>query len=340
MSDVTTTVRNGIGIIRLDRPRSINALTTPMCRTITDALTAWRDDDGIGSVLVESSSPRGLCAGGDVRQVRADALAGEPERGMEFWRVEYEMDALIAGYPKPVTVLMEGIVMGGGVGLAGHASRRVVTHDTRVAMPETAIGYFPDVGVTWLLARAPGQLGTHLAMTGVTITGSDALAVGLADHHVDSIAAAREAILSGQPLVSDPIPPSSLAAQRDWIDECYDGDDPVAVVARLESHPDDAARAAAATIRSRSPLSVALALATVRQAATLPDVAATLERDHRLNRQMLERSDFAEGVRIVLVDKWQGPPPRWLYPTVEDVPADLVQQMLQQPDDSVGNGHP
>lgn len=329
---VISEVEAGVGIVRLNRPSAINALTTDMCRTIDQTLVDWLDDDAVTAVLLESTSVRGLCAGVDVRAIRESALAGNLAEALEFWQVEYRLDARLARYPKPITVLMDGIVMGGGVGLAAYATRRIVTERTRCAMPETAIGYFPDVAVTWLLARAPGELGTHMAMTGDTVTGADAIAVGLADTIVDSsrLPDVRAALLEGRkphgPAVEPP--PSPLVAQRDWIDQCYQGNDPCVIVNALSTHPDPDARAAASLLRRRSPLSVALALAAVRQAAELPDMEATLERDGRLNQHILERSDFVEGVRTVLVDKGTGEPPRWLYPRIEDVPAALVQRML------------
>ncbi|HSN42712.1 MAG TPA: enoyl-CoA hydratase/isomerase family protein, partial [Propionibacteriaceae bacterium] len=227
-----------------------------------------------------------------------------------FFTDEYRLDALIADYPKPVTALMHGICMGGGLGLSLHASRRVGTATTQLAMPETTIGLFPDVGSCFHLARCPGEVGSHLAMTGVAIDGASALWAGLLDEVADV----------------DPTTPSVLARDASWIDECYVGESASGMVARLEDHHNPRAREAGALIRTKSPWSVCVALEAVRRAADLPSVDAVLAADLILARNFVRDSDFVEGVRAQLVDKDRAP--TWRHGRVEDVPDALVQAMF------------
>lgn len=289
-------VSGGVGCLTLNRPRALNALTPGMVDAAFDALSAWAHDEAVEAVQLQGSG-RGFCSGADVRWIRDQVMCGDAawER---FFEREFALDALIARYPKPITALMRGVTMGGGLGLSAHASRRVVDASSRLAMPETVIGYTPDVGMTWLLARAPGEVGTHLALTGASIGAQDAIAAGLAD------------TLEGD------APPAELAGAS-WIAECYSGDDPVEIHGRLSQHPDPAARAAAAEIEQRCPLSVAVTLEALRRAAALPDVESVLTQDLALARTMIPAPDFAEGVRAQLVDKDRRP--RWRHSSLVDV---------------------
>lgn len=296
---------DGTGTLTLNRPEAINALTMEMMVGLDQALRAWMDDPEIERVLLKGSGERGFCAGADVKALRAHLLAGGSSR--PFFAFEYELDAMIADYPKPVTALMHGITMGGGLGLTAHANERVVFEDSRLAMPETIIGLFPDVGVLYELSRAPGELGTHLALTGTTIGAADALLVGLADR------------CQGEP------PPGVLDEAREWIDPCYRGSDPVAIIAALEASDHPEARATAAELRRRSPVAVCVTLAALRRAATLPSVRAVLAQDLVLAPRMAEDAEFAEGVRAQVVDKDRQP--RWRFARIEDVPPDLVAEL-------------
>lgn len=324
--------REGVlGRALLARPKAINSLTGPMVESLLAQLDAWADDDAVAAVAIEGLGPKGLCAGGDMRAARESALAGTDD-AMAFFRTEYAMNGRLATYPKPVVAFMDGIVMGGGVGISGHDSLRLATERTRLAMPETAIGFFPDVGGSKLLADAPGELGTYLALTGAHATGADAVHLGVADAVIASDAwpGVVERLAAGETLDAGvgEIPDSPLAAQAGWIDECFAGDDAAAILARLEAHPDDAAREAAATIRTRSPLAVCVALEAVRRAAT-SSLADVLARDVVLAARFVHRSDMPEGVRDVLVDKGTGEPPAWLYPRVEVVPREAVEEMFR-----------
>ncbi|MFT3968996.1 MAG: enoyl-CoA hydratase/isomerase family protein [Micropruina sp.] len=306
MSDeVLFEVGGGVGRITLNRPRQINALSLEMLIQIGDRLADWIDEDAVEWVHLTGAGERGLCAGADVRALRADLAERGGAAAEAFFTIEYAVDALIAAYPKSVRADMVGITMGGGMGLSAHCSERMVRADSRLAMPETIIGLFPDVGVLYELSRAPGELGTHLALTGGSVGAADAVLLGLADHAVGEV------------------PDAVLPGQRDWIDACYAGDDPLTIVRRLKGHPAAEARETAAVLRQRCPFAVAVTLAAIRRAATLPDVAAVLGQDLALAVPMVLRPDFSEGVRAQVVDKDHNP--SWTPARLEDVdPADVA----------------
>ncbi|WP_040158174.1 enoyl-CoA hydratase/isomerase family protein [Nigerium massiliense] len=301
-ADVLIEVADGVGHLTLNRPRAINALTQQMCVDMADALTAWAGDDAVTSVELRGAGERGLCSGADVRGLRQLVLDGGDHQ--RFFEVEYRLNELIASYPKPYVAHMAGVTMGGGLGVSAHGSRRVAYPDSTFAMPETNIGFEPDVGIMFLLARAPGELGTHLALTGTSVGAEDGVLVGLADE------------------VDGDAPPGVLAGQRGWIDECYRGHDPVAIVRRLEQHDDPAARAAADDIRRRCPLSVAVSLEALRRAARMDNVAQVLAQDLVLADHLIGGPDFVEGVRAQLVDKDKDP--HWSHARLEDVTRDEV----------------
>lgn len=319
-----------VGHLILNRPRAINALTRSMVGTLQRVLDDWADDDAVRAVLLSGSGDRGLCAGGDIVAIHTAVRAGGDEaRG--FWTEEYRLDAAIARYPKPFVSLMDGLVLGGGVGLSAHSAVRVVTERTRIGMPEVSIGFFPDVGGTFLLSRAPGELGTHLALTGGTATGADAIRLGLADHFVPSerlpelVAALATVPVEGAlDAVAIAPPASELAAQRDWIDTAYSGDDPVAIVRRLSESEEAAARAAADTIRTKSPTSVAVTLAALRRAAALPSLEAVLDQDLRIALHFTRGSEMLEGIRAQVIDKDRAP--RWSPASLDEVdPAEVAR---------------
>lgn len=324
-TDEVLQARTGaVARIILNRPRAINALTLPMVEAISALLDDWADDDTVETVTIEGAGERGLCAGGDVVAARREALAGADH--LAFFTAEYAMNNRLASYAKPVVAYMDGIVMGGGVGVSAFARHRVVTERSKVAMPETIIGFFPDVGAMYLLSRAPGELGTHLALTGATVRGGDAIATGLADVLIDSgqWPDLLTALADGGPMptTGDSTPASALSDQRSRIDECYAGDDAAAIVQRLEAHPSEEARAAAELLRQRSPLSVAVTLEGLRRAATMDTVQDVLDQDLLIADHLAMHGDFAEGVRAQLVDKDRSP--QWKHARVEDVTREEV----------------
>lgn len=335
-TDAVLFARHGrLGRILLNRPRAINALTHPMVTAMLAQLQDWAGDDTVTTVSVEGAGERGLCAGGDVRAIREAILGGtgDPTR---FWADEYALDALIHAYPKPYVAFMDGVVMGGGVGISAYGSLRLVTERSRVAMPETAIGFFPDVGALYLLARAPGELGTHLALTGATVGGADAVLLGLADALVDSadLPAVRAALaegsgadaLAGLRREVEPL----LAAEREWVDDCYAGDDPALVLEALRAHAAPAARAAASVLAQRSPLSVAVTLEAIRRAADMATLEQVLEQDRVLGAAFMAGPDFSEGVRAVLVDRDHQP--RWTHPSLRAVSREEVDRAFRADD--------
>jgi enoyl-CoA hydratase len=315
--------RGHLGVLTLDRPRAINALVPEMVHLMQDALDRWADDDSVTTVLVTGSGDRGLCAGGDLQGMYRDARDGTLG-SIDFWRDEYHLDHTLATYPKPVVALMDGIVLGGGIGISAHASHRVVTERTSVGMPETRIGFVPDVGGPWLLARAPGELGTHLALTASNADAADAIALDLADVLVpsDRLPDLELALETDEPgavlarLSSDP-GPSTLLDHRAWIDTCYAGDDVLAIVDRLRASDVAEARQAAGDIAARSPTAVAMTLAALRRAATLPDLRTALDQDLAVSTFLLGVPDMAEGIRAQVIDKDRSP--RWSPATLAAV---------------------
>ncbi|ROQ93952.1 enoyl-CoA hydratase [Streptomyces sp. 2132.2] len=311
------------GRLVLNRPKALNALNHSMVLRIEEALTAWRDDPAVETVVISGAGERGLCAGGDIRAIHEDARTGGAASA-DFWRDEYRLNALIARYPKPYVALMDGIVMGGGVGISAHGSVRIVTERSRVAMPETGIGFVPDVGGTYLLALAPGELGTHLALTGAPVGAADALLCGLADHFVpaERLGALVEDLAAGP--VHDalathvsPAPAGELAAHREWIDHCYAADTVEEITARLLSRGDAAAKEAAATLAAKSPTALKVTLAALRRARALGPLERVLEQEYRVSCAALSSPDLVEGIRAQVIDKDRNP--RWSPARLSDV---------------------
>ncbi|MEU1125461.1 enoyl-CoA hydratase/isomerase family protein [Streptomyces sp. NPDC005899] len=305
--------------IRLNRPRALNALTHTMVRSIDDALTEAAGNDTITHVVISGAGERGLCAGGDIRSIYEDARAGR-QASVDFWRDEYRLNARIARFHKPYVALMDGIVMGGGVGISAHGSVRVVTERSRVAMPETGIGFVPDVGGTYLLAAAPGELGTHLALTGQPVHAADAVACGLADHFIPShrLADVTQALAeSATPAAvrntvaahAERAPDGELAACRQWIDDCYAPDNVEEIIERLLDSGIPAAKEAAATLLTRSPTALKVTLEAVRRARGLDSLEAALDQEFRVSCRAFTGPDLVEGVRAQIIDKDRRP--RW-----------------------------
>ncbi|MFJ6633437.1 enoyl-CoA hydratase/isomerase family protein [Streptomyces sp. NPDC091376] len=325
MSDDVLFRRSGYAAhITLNRPRALNSLTHEMVLRIDEALTKWEHDPAVEVVVVTGAGERGLCAGGDIRAIHDDARDGDGSASAAFWRDEYRLNARIARYPKPYVAVMDGIVMGGGVGISAHGSVRVVTERSRIAMPETGIGFVPDVGGTYLLALAPGELGAHLALTGAPIGASDALLCGLADHYmpsgllrsfVDDLAErpVREAL--GRH-VQDP-PPGELAARKGWIDACFSADTVEESIQRLLAHDDPAAKETADTLLAKSPTALKVTLAALRRARGLGALERVLDQEYRISCACLRGPDLVEGIRAQVIDKDRNP--SWSPATLVEV---------------------
>lgn len=330
--EVVVSTRGHLGHLELNRPRAINALTHAMVHLVQGALDEWRDDPRIHAVLLTGRGERGLCAGADIVSIWKDATAGTG-LSVGFWTDEYVLDHTIETYPKPYVAVMDGITLGGGIGLSAHASHRVVTERSSLGMPETGIGFVPDVGGTWLLSHTPGELGTHLALTAGSVGAGDAIALGLADTYVTSdrvpdlvARLAEEDVATVLAAVAGPTPDATLSQHRGWIDECYRGDDPVEILRRLQQHAAPAAREAAVLLASRSPTAVAVTLRALRSAAAMNDLGEALAQELRLAVRFLDVPDFVEGVRAQVVDKDRTP--RWNPRTLEDVRADDLDPLF------------
>jgi enoyl-CoA hydratase len=317
MSDEPTIIarREGAaGTILMNRPRALNALDLPMIEAIGAALRDFRDDPQAKLVILEGAGGRAFCAGGDVRRMRELALARDSAGIEAFFAGEYAMNLGIAEFGRPWISLIDGVCMGGGIGVSVHGSHRVVTEHALLAMPETAIALFPDVGTSFVLPRLPGALGAWLALTGARLRGAEAVEAGLATHFVprDDLAALRAALLAGDAGAVDrfarPVPPGPVAAQRPAIDRCFGHATLHSIRDALAAEDSDWARDQLAILARMSPTSMAVTLELLRRGRMMT-LAECLQMELRLTRRITLHPDFAEGVRAVLVDKDNAP--RW-----------------------------
>lgn len=316
-------VEGRLGHLTLNRPGKMNALSITLIGLVRRQLQEWATDGAVEVVLIDGAGERGFCAGGDVRQLREGIVSGTGPAS--FFEDEYTTNALIAHYPKPYVAVMDGVTMGGGVGLSAHGNVRVVTERSVIAMPETGIGLFPDVGALYLLARIPGGLGTHMALTGARLDGASAIAAGLADRWMPSVDIPRliDGLAGGTAALEQVVWPEipTAAATPAWIDECYTADRVSDVLLALDHHPDPGAAAAAATIRAVSPTAVKVTLAAIRRARDL-DVDGVLAQDMMLVHRFLAEPDLAEGIRAQVVDKDRTP--RWTPASLDAVDDAVV----------------
>ncbi|NLS02262.1 enoyl-CoA hydratase/isomerase family protein [Rhizobium sp. P32RR-XVIII] len=332
--------RGTAGIIRLNRPRALNSLTLDMVRMIDTALDEFADDDGIASVVVAGEGERGFCAGGDIRVLHE---SGRSNSGLAetFWREEFTLNHRIANYAKPYIALMDGITMGGGVGLSAHGRHRIATERTRLAMPETGIGYFPDVGATWLLPRMPGETGTWAGLTGLELNAADAIYAGLADfqipssrlpHVIDALArmpagsssVACDALLKH---LSEEPGESRLRSAQELIDRVFHFDSVEDIAEALGAEQDAFAVESLRVLRTRSPTSLKLTLRLVREGRNSARLAECLNRELAAGIHMLKSADFYEGVRAAVIDKDRNP--KWSPSTLEAVDADMIAPFLK-----------
>lgn len=325
--------RGRAGIIRLDRPRAINALTHAMVIEVARALDRWRDDPAVETVVVTGSGDRGLCAGGDVVGLHRAVSTGDIAAAADFWRDEYRMNADIGSYPKPVVALQDGLVLGGGIGISAHASHRVVTERSRLGFPEVTIGFVPDVGASWLLSRAPGAVGTRLALTAETVGAADAIHVGFSDAFVPSerIGALLRALETEHPSVAiallggDP-GPSDLLSQAGVIDAIFAADSVPEILAGLDAHGwSDIAH----EIRRKSPLALCVARESLARASAAGSLEEALISEFRVSLHALQAPDFAEGVRAQLIDKDRRP--RWNPVDLDAVTREGVESFFVTP---------
>ena len=335
-SRVRARVDRALGHLTLDRPRAINALDLGMIESLAAALDEWEHDPGVDAVLLDGAGERGLCAGGDVRGLYDQIVAGDVAETAHFFRAEYALNARIASYPKPVVVFADGVTMGGGIGLAGHAAVRVVTERSRLAMPEVRIGFTPDVGGSLLLARAPGRVGEYLALTGESMDAADAIYAGFADHLVPSerLDDLRDALVSrADPqtatelvlLFDETAGPARLEAARPWIDDAFAADSVAEIIDRLRERAEPDAGATAELLETLPPTALAVTLAAVRAARERNELRSVLAQEYGLVLWFATtQPDLVEGIRARLVDK--DGTPSWSPASRADLAPDVVAQ--------------
>jgi enoyl-CoA hydratase len=324
--DVLTFVEGSLGRIRLNRPKAIHALNTAMCAAMLDALSTWARDDAVAAVLIDHAEGRGFCAGGDIRMI-AESGAGDGSAARDFFRTEYRLNHALFTYAKPVVAFMDGITMGGGVGISQPARYRVATENTKFAMPETGIGLFPDVGGGWYLSRLPGRMGEYLALTGARINGADCLKLGLATHYVTSekLSDAKQwlierpvsefaTILDG---LADVPADDTIFDHADAIDRLFAGDSVEAILAALAADGGEWAQAQLATLRTKSPESMKVSLRLIREGRTRATFASEMRQEFAIGARVAMRHDFIEGVRALIVDKDNAP--HWQPATPEEI---------------------
>lgn len=333
--DLIARKEGSAGIIRLNRPKAINAVTLEMFHDIDKALDAFEADPDVAVVVLEGAGERGLCAGGDIRALWESSKV-KGDLGKILWRDEYILNARIKHFPKPYVAFMDGIVMGGGVGLSAHGRHRVVTERTKLAMPEVGLGFFPDVGGTYLLSRSPGEIGTYFGLTGTTMSGPDAIYAKFADAVVPSakLPALREALTK--------VAPGTNSAQIDRLIAGFATGEkagPVAalqvridgwfargrmedIVAALESDGSELAQATLKTLGEKSPRGMVVTLKLLRLARATETLEECLVREYRAALEVFASDDFREGVRAAVIDKDRSP--KWSPPDIEDVTAEML----------------
>ncbi|MEQ9226889.1 MAG: enoyl-CoA hydratase/isomerase family protein [Parvibaculum sp.] len=317
--------RGGAGIITLNRPKALNALTLDMVRMIHPKLAEWAKDDGVQCVVVEGAGDKAFCAGGDIRALYDWGQAGDPS-ALDFWREEYRLNRFIKRYPKPYVALMDGINMGGGVGLSAHGSHRIATERLTFAMPETGIGLFPDVGGTWFLPRAPGETGMYLALTGARLKAADTIYAGVADAYVPSgrLETLKDRLAGGMPVrealgeVAEDEGAAPLRDLQDAADKHFGKSSVAEILASLRADGGAWAAKTADAIETKSPTSTLVAYRQVREGAGL-DFEDCMKLEFRLINGFVKGHDFYEGVRAVVIDKDQSP--KWKPATLAAMTA-------------------
>ena len=335
-TDIITRVEGHAGIISLNRPAALHALTLDMVHAMTEALLKWQKSSKVKCIIIDHAEGRGFCAGGDIAFLRNSALNDGGKTGRQFFHDEYQLNHLLFTYPKPVIAFMDGICMGGGVGISQPAKFRVATENTRFAMPETGIGLFPDVGGGWYLSRLEGRVGQFLALTGARIAGSGCFELGLATHYLssDSLIEAKARIASEDIERIDGIlgtlsatpPPSKIVETLFDINRHFASDRFEDILLSLEGDDSGWAMRELATLRTKSPQTCKVALRQLAESAALDDFADNMAMEYRIGSRALFRPDFAEGVRAVIVDKDNSP--KWNPATPEGVTEELVDSIF------------
>jgi enoyl-CoA hydratase len=333
--DIITRIEGHAGIISLNRPSALHALTLDMVHAMTEILLKWKKSRTVKCIIIDHAEGRGFCAGGDIAFLRASALK-DGKAGRQFFHDEYQLNHLLFNYPKPVVAFMDGICMGGGVGVSQPAKFRVATENTRFAMPETGIGLFPDVGGGWYLSRLEGRVGQFLALTGARIAGPGCLALGLATHYLSAEALTEAKIrIAAEDVdridgilgtLSVTAPPSKIVETLFDINRHFASDRFEDILLSLEGDNSDWAMRELATLRSKSPQTCKVALRQLANSANLADFAENMAMEYRIGSRVLLRPDFAEGVRAVIIDKDNAP--KWDPATPEGVSDALLDAIF------------
>ncbi|WP_338427154.1 enoyl-CoA hydratase/isomerase family protein [Sphingopyxis kveilinensis] len=332
--DVLVSVDGRVGRLSLNRPKAIHALNLAMCQAMIDALLKWRADDAVEAVIIDHSEGRGFCAGGDIRML-AESGAKDGEEARTFFHTEYRLNHLLFTYPKPVVAFMDGITMGGGVGISQPAKYRVATEHTRFAMPETGIGLFPDVGGGWYLPRLEGRVGVFLALTGARLDGAECLALGLATHYLPSekLAEAKERVAAHPDRIggilgelSVTAPPADITLHIDKINRLFASDTYEEILAALDADGGDWATKQRDMLGTKSPQTCKVALRQLKEGGEMHDFAAQMVQEYAIGSRVVQMHDFIEGVRALIIDKDNSP--KWDPPTPEAVTDDWIDAIF------------
>ncbi|WP_454279176.1 enoyl-CoA hydratase/isomerase family protein [Sphingomonas sp. Marseille-Q8236] len=332
--DLIVTREGPVGRLRLNRPRAIHALTREMCEGVLAALEDWRGDLSVEAIIIDHAEGRGFCAGGDIRLL-AESGAGDGEAARGFFHAEYRMNHRLFAYAKPIVAVMDGITMGGGVGISAPARFRVATENTRFAMPETGIGLFPDVGGGWYLSRLPGRMGVFLALTGHRLDGAEAHALGLATHYLSSsaveeakaaIVAAAQDIAATLDRLSTPAPEAKIKERAGDIDRLFAADTLEDILAALEADGGEWAAQQLAILRTKSPQACKVSLRLLHEGGLTTEFADEMRREYGVASRVVQRPDFIEGVRALIVDKDNAP--RWNPATPEGVTDTMIDHIF------------
>ncbi len=331
--DIQIRISGLAGRITLTRPEALNAMTYDMCMAIGDALSEWESDDAVKLVIIDAEGSRSFCSGGDIADLYATGKAGDYAYGRKFWADEYRINAQIKNYTKPYVAIMDGIVMGGGVGISAHGSHRIVTENTLFAMPECGIGLVPDVGGNQLLAKAPGAIGEYLGTTGARLKAADCITAGIADTFIPEAKLAdliAELEATGDLALIDAYKaepePGTLEGDLPMINEFFATGDAIEIIARLEAADTDWAANAAKLMRRNCPVSVACAIEIVRKSRDFAKIEDILALEYRFTYRSMSHGNFVEGVRAQIIDKDRQP--KWSPATLEDLAVGQVSDML------------
>lgn len=333
--EILSHVHGGAGHLSLNRPKAIHALTLDMCHAMSAALSGWQQDDAVQAVIIDHAEGRGFCAGGDIAFLRNSALEDEGASGRRFFHDEYQLNHQLFTYPKPLVAFMDGITMGGGVGISQPCRFRVATENTRFAMPETGIGLFPDVGGGWYLSRLGGRIGQYLALTGARLDGAECLWTGLATHYLpaDKLAEAKARISQHPDRIGGILsemavtpPTAKIAAHADKIAKHFASDRYEDILASLEADSSEWAQKERDALGAKSPQTCKVALRQLAEGGALDSFADNMKMEYRIASRVLVRPDFAEGVRATIIDKTGDP--QWDPATPEGVSDELIDSIF------------